>query len=151
MFNEQPLYILHQSLARAVIPKIISLVFLGIIFYLGVLLNLSLLQLPFSENIIKVSSALFLALLICLGVILTVYQARQPYTFFADKIVSGKEVRYYQSLSSPVPSEDILDRLFHTQTIALGQNFFLRHIPNTLQIPQYLNQLSLYSQRLGRK
>ncbi len=48
--QEQPIYILPQKKSRALIPKILSLLGLGVVFYLGILLNLSLLNLRAGEE-----------------------------------------------------------------------------------------------------
>ena len=68
---EQPLYTLNQNKARAIIPKIITYIFLGIIFYAGILLNLSLLNLSSGEEtIVKIISSIILLSVIVLGIYL---------------------------------------------------------------------------------
>ena len=56
--SEQPLYLLHQNVGRAMIPKFLSLVILGTIFYVGILLNISLLELTAAEETTIKSGAL---------------------------------------------------------------------------------------------
>src|SRR3989344_7857879 len=48
--TEHPLYTLYESKSRALVPKVASLVVLSLIFYLGILLNVSLLELSAGQE-----------------------------------------------------------------------------------------------------
>ena len=142
---EQPLYSIHESRKRALIPKTISLLFLAFIFYLGVLVNISLLELNASqETSLKTGALLTLALLIIIGTVLTFRKTRQPYLFYRNRVAHGKEIIYYLNITNTMPQANFLDRAFKTYSIPLGKSFSLRHIPETTQ----KNQLSNYLQQL---
>lgn len=141
----EPLYTFQPSLKRALIPKILSLLVLGAIFYLGVLLNLSLLQLNFSEDLIKLGTAILLTMVIIVGILLSFRHARQPYLFYPDRLVHGTENIYYRTITSCTVQKDIWDHLFHTYSLGLGNHLFLRHIPLELNLQEYLQQLVRYS------
>ena len=142
---EQPLYSIHESRKRALIPKTISLLFLAFIFYLGVLVNISLLELNASqETSLKTGALLTLALLIIIGTVLTFRKTRQPYLFYRNRVAHGKETIYYLNITNTMPQANFLDRAFKTYSIPLGKSFSLRHIPETTQ----KNQLSNYLQQL---
>ncbi|MBT6774317.1 hypothetical protein HOA91_03010 [Candidatus Woesearchaeota archaeon] len=143
---EQPIYVLPQNKKRALIPKIIIFIILGIIFYLGVLLNVSLLELSAStESIIKLITLILLLLIIVLGIYLTFHRANQPYKFYRNRIYFNKKEIYYTLIINTNPKQDFWDKLFKTYTISLSKKFFLRNIPQTIQINNYLNQLINYA------
>ena len=78
--QELPQYILPQLKTRAIIPKIITLLFLGVIFYLGILLNISLLELNLTQqNITKIISVVLVILIIILGIALAIINSQRNY------------------------------------------------------------------------
>ena len=139
---EQPMYVLPQTKKRALIPKIITLLVLGGIFYLGVLLNLTLLEL--SEETYSIVNLVSLILLLCvlvLGISLAVRKAEQDFKFYRTKLFQGKKFINYISILNINPKQDFLDKIFKTYSINLGNNFHLRHISQKIQIGTYLQKL----------
>ena len=144
--QERPLYILAQNKKRALIPKIVSLIGLGIIFYLGVLLNVSLLNLSASaESVVKLVSLILLLLIIFLGFYISFHRATQAYKFYHNRIFFNKKEISYLEIVNTNPKQDFFDKLFKTYTIGLGKNFYLRNIPQTIQIKNYLEKLINYA------
>jgi len=145
---EQPIYVLPQSKSRALIPKIVILLVLGGIFYLGVLLNLSLLDLTSEvSDVANLTSLILLLCVIILGIFLAVRQAESSYKFYHSKITQGKRDIKYTAISNINPKQDFLDKLFKTYSINLGSNFFLRHLPQEVQISAYLQKLINYAKQ----
>ena len=94
--SEKPLYILPQLKKRAIIPKMISLMFLGFIFYMGVLFNLILLD--FSNEIVelaKILSMIIIVLLVGIGVIASISRSKRKYFFYRNKIIFKKKQILY--------------------------------------------------------
>ena len=82
--QEQPIYVLAQSKKRAIIPKILTFLILGVIFYLGILLNVSLLELDArQETIFKTVPLIILIVVIVVGIFLTLKRAKKKYHFYA--------------------------------------------------------------------
>lgn len=147
---EQPRYVLHQSQQRALVPTIVSWLVLGIVFYLGVLVNVSLLNLTASQETgIKLISLLVILALLALGIFLAVKRALVPYFFYADRISFKDTAIHYQDIQNSVPKRDLLDKLFKTHRISVGNDFFLRHIPDSIPLESYLQQLTRYAQSRG--
>ena len=145
---EQPLYVVYESKSRALIPKVISLVLLATVFYLGVLLNISLLALNAEQETgLKTGALILLLLLILLGIFLAVRKVRIPYNFYQNRIARGKEVIYFTTIINTSSHLDPLDRIFKTYSINLGKNFFFRHIPQQIQLSSYIQQLVDYARR----
>jgi len=146
--NEQPAYILPQAKKRAVTPKIISLVILNTIFYLGILLNLALLNFEkLTASLIRTVSLLFVVLILALGLYLTFHQANKKYAFYRDRLVFETKEIYYKNIINTKPKQDFFDKLLKTYSINLGSNFIIRHIPNNIDLQTYLNQLVSYSRQ----
>ncbi len=146
--QEKPLYILDQSFTRSLIPKIAILVLLGVIFYLGVLLNLSLLILePDTELIIKITSVIILLVIVLLGIILASHHAKKPYFFYQNRIVFDRNEIYLTNILNILPKQNLLDKLFNTYHINLGGSFHLKHISQQVKLQEYLQQLMNYAKR----
>ena len=146
--NEPPIYTLPQNKSRAIIPSAITLIILGIIFYLGVLLNMSLLRLATAEeDIIRILALVLLLFLIILGIFLSWHQSKQNYIFYRQFLFIKKKEVFYANMLLGQPKQDIWDKMFHTYSLSLGRNVFLRNIPQEVNIAGYLQQLVSYSQR----
>jgi hypothetical protein len=145
---EKPIYVLQQNKMRALIPKVISLLVLGGIFYLGVLLNLSLLDISKETNsIANLVSLILLLCVVALGIFLSLHKAGTPYKFYRIRLSQGKKSINYINIINTSPKQDFLDKIFHTYAINLGQGFYLRHISQQTQISGYLQKLINYSKQ----
>ena len=146
--QQKPIYELPQSKKRALIPKIIILVVLSVIFYVGILLNVALLDLRASqETITKTVSLAFVILVIVVGIILTIYHAKTPYRFFRSYLQINKDTIKYTEILNTKPKQDFLDKIFKTYSINLGNHNHLRHIPQEIKIQDYLQQLIAYNNK----
>ncbi len=144
--SEPPLYILHQKTSRAVIPKVITLLFLSALFYVGVLLNVNQLELqPSEETTIQGSALAFLLVIVIIGIILAARKAHRPYRFYRSKIVHGKKEIFYTAIANTMPSTDFLGKIFKTYSVNLGSDFHLRHISDEIKIEDYLKQMREYA------
>ena len=149
MQPEKSIYVLQQNKKRAIIPKILLLVVLGIIFYLGLLLNLRLLDLLGSEETTtKTVSLIILIVIIILGIILTIVKANRSYIFYQNRIMFGKKQIFYQEISNTNLKINFMDKMFKTYSISLSKKFRLRNIPQELNLQSYLQQLVNYSKQL---
>ncbi len=126
--QEQPIYSIYGSKARALIPKIISLSGLSAIFYLFVLINISLLELDATqETTLKTGALSLLAILILIGTVSTFRKVQQPYLFFRNTITHGKETIDYANITNTTPQATFFDSLFKTycvQFLAYGPHMY---------------------------
>lgn len=142
----EPLYVLRQKKSRAVIPTIISLLVLSSIFYLGILLNISLLQLTAQqETILKTGTLIFLLSAIFLGGILSIKTAATPYLFYKDGIRFGKKTLLYQQIQTTALQRNFADKLFKTYSLPLDKKFQIRSIPQETDVKSYVEQMITYS------
>ncbi len=146
--TEQPLYVLQQIKKRALIPKIISLVVLSVIFYLGVLLNVSLLKLSGTEEtVIRLVALILLLSVVAVGIYISFHQANQPYKFYKSGVlIRGKIVSYGQIVNTESKIE-MLDKIFKTYSINLGNGKFIRNVSQEVQIKNYLDKLINYAKQ----
>ncbi len=150
MPDELPLYVLPQRLSRAVLPKIGILIILSLIFYSGILLNITLLELTApTETMVKLIALIFLLGIIFLGILLAFRRAKLPYTFYQNKITFNKEEITLNNILNTTPKSDLLDKIFKTYSINLGNNFHLRHIPEQIQIKEHVTALVGYAKSKG--
>jgi len=146
--QEKPLYVLKKNKKRAIIPKVFLLVLLGAVFYLGVMLNVSLLSLDSDQElVVGLGSLGVLVIIIIMGIFLAFRNAKQEYVFFRDRIVLGKKVVLYSSIISTERKENFIDKMFKTYSLSLGEKKSLRHIPKEVDIKSYLEKLVAYSKR----
>ena len=145
---EQPLYSVYASKKRALIPKTLYLIILAIIFYLGVLVNIFLLQLDAQqETTLKTGSLIILTILIVIGILLEVKKTHQPYVFYRNRITRGKEILYYLNITNTQPQINLFDKMFETYSVPLGKKFSIRHIPQSIPLSNYIQQLLEYARR----
>jgi len=141
---ENPLYELPQDKRRILIPKTLLLLFLGTIFYIAILLDISFLDLSASEETITKFVALILVIvLITLGAYLS-YRHAKPYHFYRDRISLHKKEVYYLSITKVEKKQNFLDKMFKTYTLDLGVAR-LDNISEEIQIDNYVNQLVNYA------
>ncbi len=147
---DEPLYVLPQNKARAILPKVITLFVLGIIFYLGILLNLALLELRAAEETtVKVTSLVILLVIIIIGIIIAVKRANTSYLFFRTNLSWSSKSLVYTSIVNTTPNSDLIDKIFKTYNINLGEGLIIRNIPLTVPIQNYLQQMIDYAKRSG--
>lgn len=148
--QEKPIYVLHQNKTRTLLPKILSLLALGTIFYLGILLNLSLLQLSASEDtIVKIVTFILLITLVGVGTYISIRRAHKPYLFYQTKLIINNKYVLYKNITNTTAKRNLLDKIFHTYSIDLGNKQKLQYITNTLPMENYLQKLVNYA--LSRK
>ncbi|MBI2666619.1 hypothetical protein HYX13_03335 [Candidatus Woesearchaeota archaeon] len=141
--SEQPLYELPQSKARAIFPQTLVLLFLSSIFYAGILINLSLVELSEkNQQIIQAGTVIFLFIVILIGFFYAVKKASAKYYFYHSQLVFQKKNIFYTAIlpASIIVKQDPLDKLFKTYTLQFN-NFRIRSIPQSIQIQNYLQQL----------
>lgn len=143
---QRPLYILPQVKSRAIIPKIINLLVLGAVFYLGVLLNLSLLKIDQqTNNLIQIVSAMAIIFCILLGIIIAIIKAGRNYQFYRDRIAIGKKQILYREIKSVAGKKGFWDKLFQTYRLSLDNQMIIKNIPQTVNIADYIKKLIDYS------
>ncbi|MBS3123497.1 hypothetical protein J4437_02560 [Candidatus Woesearchaeota archaeon] len=148
IIEEKPQYVLNQSMMRALLPKLFSLLVLSLIFYGGILLNLELLSL--SSDIvssIKLISIIVLVFLVFFWFFLSWRQARASYLFFNNRISFRNKTINYVNILSSSSSQNILDKLFKTYSLNLGNGFVVKHISQEQQIESYVNQMIQFNRR----
>src|SRR3989344_1970850 len=145
---EKPIYLLPQLIKRSMVPKIISLLALGLIFYLGVLLNVALLNLTAGqETLTKFGSLVLLLFLIAVGLFLSLRHSHENYLFYPDRIEFYRKRIYYREIINTSHKQDFWDKVFKTNSYNLGNNFYLKHLSQQINMEDYLKQLLVYAGR----
>ncbi len=142
----QPTYVLPQNKKRTLIPKMLLLVVLGVIFYSGILLNITLLNLTAGDDtVIKMIALIILIIVVGVGIFLDYHQASQPHTFYQDRLVVEKKEHLYHAIEKVERKQNFWDKLFKTYSVDLGDSVVLRNIPVAVPIEGYIQQLVAYA------
>tara|TARA_Y100000310_G_C20507098_1_gene726975 strand:+ start:206 stop:673 length:468 start_codon:yes stop_codon:yes gene_type:complete len=143
---ENPVYTLPQIKKRLIIPKIITFLFLGIIFYVGVLLNVSLLSLSGATKTLTLTIALIVLIgLIIFGIVFNILQAKKIYKFYGDRIVFGKKQIPFNAILNTEIKRNFLDKIFKTYSLLLSKQFTISNISENIQLQNYIEQLITYT------
>ncbi len=146
-FNtERTLYSSIQKKKRVIIPKIFTLISLSIIFYIGVLLVISLLKLEASqETTFKISTLIFLILIVFLGIFLSHKHSKKRYIFYKDRIFFNKKEIRYVDINKVINKQNIWDKMFKTYSLKLSKNFSIRHISKEIELESYTKEMVRYA------
>ncbi|MFH1682877.1 MAG: hypothetical protein ABIA37_03700 [Candidatus Woesearchaeota archaeon] len=143
---DQLLYTLPQEKKRILLPKIASFLLLGLVFYLGVLLNLYLLNLQSATAaLVKIISIVIICIIILIGVMMDIKKAKQNYLFYSNKIIFGKGQILLSQITEIRPERSYLDKLFKAYSISLNSSFVLKNIPQEIQLQDYIQKLVNYA------
>ena len=130
------------------VPKTVTLLILGIIFYVGILVNISLLELTGrDETLLKTGALILVGVVVLLGCLIAYHHARSSYRFYQDRICFEKKEMLYKEIVNTKPKKDILDKIFRTYSINLGKAFFMKNIPEEVSIESYLQQVMEYAKK----
>ena len=145
----QPLYQLEQKRDRLILPNIIIPFLLSIIFYLGVLLNISFLELSGkTETLVKLIVLIILIILNIIGIISVIQKSKKNYLFFNDRLVFGSKEIPYKEIMEIKEQQNLFDKWFGTYSLKLNSKFSIKCIPEELKIQNYIQQLINYSKQL---
>ena len=124
---EQPIYTLPQVKKRLIVPKIITFLFLGLIFYLGVLMNVSLLSLTGQAKTLTLSIAIIILLSIILfGIIYNLLKAKKNYLFYNNKIVFWKKEIPLNTILNTEIKRNFLDKITSLLRLSFCLGFIKR-------------------------
>ena len=146
----QPLYQLEQKKNRLIIPNIVIPFLLSVVFYLGILLNISFLELNGkTETTVKAAILVILIVFNIINFILVIKKSQKKYFFFNNRLYfDGKETSY-QEIAEMKEQQNILDKWFGTYSLKLSPKFAIKNIPEELKIQNYIQQLINYSKQFS--
>ncbi len=141
-----PLYVLPQQKGRAIIPKTVILLLLGTIFYLGVLLNISLLELTVgTETTTNLIALLIIIGLVGVGIINGIRKGKYDYLFYQNRIQWNQKTVLYQSINDIQRKEKWSDKIFKTYSLQLNDQFTIKHISQEVNIKEYIEKMRVYA------
>jgi hypothetical protein len=141
-----PLYVLPKKKVRAIVPKVVSLFMLGAVFYVGILLNVALLDLKAAEEgTVKLVALIVVLLVVIMGSVLSILRARNPYKFYRDRVMTGKKTVLYSSITDLEKKRNIYDKLFKTYSLKLTKKLSLHSIAWDVDVEDYMKKLTAYA------
>jgi len=144
--DQQPQYVFKSKAMKILLPKVLTLIILAALFYVGILVNIGLLKLDGeTETIVKSSGLLIMALLVIVGALLNVKKAKTPYKYFPQQITHGKSKISYADIPSVEKKQSIMDKIFGTYTLKLSKKFSIEGIPKDVDLKSYTDQMVSYN------
>jgi len=144
--QQRVLYSVASKKSRVLIPKIFILLILGVVLYMGILLNVGLLALDGeTETIVKSSSIFVVILIILVGILLNLKKAKTSYNFYQTSIANGKSNINYADIENVQVKRGLWDRMFGTYTLVLSKKFKIEGIPKKIDLQAYTQQMINYN------
>ncbi|MBW2993459.1 hypothetical protein KY317_02705 [Candidatus Woesearchaeota archaeon] len=138
---EQPLYIAYKDIKRVLFPRFLLLIGLGIVFYLGILLNLYLLQVR-DKTLICTLSIIVIILLIVIQMFLILKRIKtKGYAIYSNRVEFGNKSIYYGNVKNVYYKRNFIDKLFDTGTIFLYPYLKIEKIKNSVNVYNYIKKL----------
>ena len=142
---QQQSYIIKKDIIRKELPKIIELILLGGLFYLGIIINLKLLQMQVPKEINSLFLVIMIVLIIMQTAITYLKNSKIKYVFYPSKIekIDGKNnsTLYYQQITNISLRRSLIDKIFKTGDIILEPGMNLSDLKNPQRIYVYIKQL----------
>lgn len=147
---ELPQYTMYLSLRRILIPKAFALLFLGAFFYLGIFLNLIILNIYIPPDIHLYIIIGILILVVMQAILNYLKYSSYTYLFYRDRMIfQGKKelVLLYSDIENLEFKQDAIDKLFNTGTINLVPKHKMKYVENTNQVYFYIQKLIHYQRQ----
>ena len=146
---ELPQYSVKPKKARAIVPELLKLLLLSSIFYVGIFLNLSLLEVSLSLSL-NLLIILAVVVMIALQSLLSyVSLSKTSYDFYLDRLeITGKRPRtvHYYDVQQPSIKKGFFDRTYKTGTVVIGPKLKLSNVEKPEEVLNYLQDMMAYSQ-----
>lgn len=142
--QEFPEYTIKPSTIRIALPTFLTTLLLGILFYIGIAINVYLLgiSIPTTVNILIFSIMLLLAIIQSL---LTYVQASKTvYLIYKNRVQSGSDYVMFNNVQDISVVKNMFDGFFGTGTVKIN-SMKLNAVPNIDQTSGYIKQLMQYS------
>lgn len=136
---------------RAVLPHALLLLFLGVLLFVGLVLNMKLLNIELSALYTVIICFVIITLLSVQVILKTKKVAGIRYDFYVDRIViidskTQKVQRYvmYVQIPSAVVKSTFFDRFFDTSSLKLNDSTVVEYIKNAENIGEYIKKMISY-------
>ncbi len=142
--TELPDYVIKPNVTKVIVSQIIVTTVLAALFYLGIFINVSLLniEIPGTINILIIS---VIALLVFIQALLSYLQtSKTTYSIYKDRLQIDEKYMMFSSIQEMKEKRNFIDRFFDTGTLIIGKTK-VTAIPNFAQTIIYLKQMVQYS------
>jgi hypothetical protein len=145
--NDYPVYVLRPSMKRILLPKLVYLVPLGILLYVGAYLNFRFIGIQ-TTTLVHASILLIVFLLVAFDLLFEYRKAlRLEYCFYRDRLYAGGSWLAYNAIGHIDTRRNLFDRMGGTCELLINGSVRLRHIPDSYNIYQYVQNLVNYSRQ----
>ena len=138
------LYSLKPNMKRIIIPQALKILSLCVLFYIGIMINVRLLDITVPDNIVILILGVLILLFVMEMVLIYSKYHKLSYTFHDDKIKmegkNPKSIPYTDILNMNI-EENGMDKLFKTSTISLSPKFRIKFINGADKVYVYIQKL----------
>jgi len=145
------LYVLKPDFHREFYPQVILMIVLAILFFFGILLNITLMSWHLSIGAYLGIIIVILIVMIINTILVYKKALGKKYEFFKDRIVSGKKEIYLVDVEVIEMKRTFIDNMFQTGSIVLSSKFKVANITKYNQIHLYIQQLVQYARKQNFK
>jgi len=137
---ENPQYVLMPDKRSYFVPRIIMVIFLAVLIYYGIFLNLKFLKI--NMGVYYSLGAIVISIILAGFAFLETYSKymKAAYYFYADRMYANNMWHPYVTIPSFEVKRNPLDKIFGTSTIVLGK-YKLKYVPYSEQIHNYIRSL----------
>jgi hypothetical protein len=143
-----PQYVIRPDIKRVLISSIIVTAALAFIFYLGIIINVALLQLNIPSGINILIIAVLILLVLIQGLLSYLQTSKLRYAVYSNRIqIEGIKQEYilFNAVQDIQANKNFFDRIFNTGTIVIIPNMQLKAVSNFDQNFVYIKQVVQYS------
>ncbi|MFC1723299.1 hypothetical protein ACFL0V_04115 [Nanoarchaeota archaeon] len=144
---ELPQYTLHHTIKRMVVPRVITLLILSPLFYVGIFVNAKLLNFEIPSFVAVFIILVLVVMVVVQSVLNYVRFQKYRYLFYTNRIdYEGKKPAtfLFANFQQVELKQNIFDKMFNTGSIKLSKEFSIGPIANVQQIKAYMEQLVQY-------
>ena len=145
---ELPQYALRPNFMRIILPKSISLICLGGLFYIGILINLFLLGIAPPAYVSALIIAIIVTIIIIEAALSYIKASKIRYLFFPNRIeIYGEKSQIIDllTLGNVALKKTFVDNMMSTGTILLPPNFEIKNVSKPEQMMNYAKSLIEYA------
>ncbi|MBN2421217.1 hypothetical protein JXB27_02970 [Candidatus Woesearchaeota archaeon] len=142
--QELPEHTIKPNPVRIVLPSFLTTISLGILFYIGIAINVYLLNMRIPGTINFLIFAVMVLLAIIQSLLSYVQTSKTAYLVYKNRIQAGSDYVMFNSVQTISESKNFFDSLFGTGTIKIN-NLKMKSVPNIEQTFNYIKQLMQYS------
>jgi len=143
-----PRYTIKPNVLRKVIPQLITTAALCAVFYLGIYINIYLLEIFIPPNVKNLIFVVLGLLVVVQGLLSYIQISKIRYSVYDNRVQmesSNPQYAMFNSIQEIKIMRNAFDKIFNTGTVVIYPGLKIEAIPNVDQVSDYLKQMMQYT------